>query len=396
MTRRGNRCVLLIGSDPAIEGALRRLTEGADRPLVVVARGEAEAWLTLERQRPDVVVAHSRSIGSVSRFIRGLRSLWRSAPPLLLLVVEPGGSAEEPGSAGPGPDCWVRTTADPEELHLRVKLLLRVGRLRAQVRAARREAAGTRTKAQHRLYRFIAMLIDLIDLAIPGAGDRGDRIARIGRCVAARFEVPRDYTFHFELAARLHEIGRLALRSIEPRNLDAGGGEKWRYALASHTILSGVDELRNAADLIAATYENWDGTGFPRHLMRGQIPLRARILRVVIEFLEEVEVRGEEGVQQILQDMSELGGTRYDPVVLLHLQAALSEISQTRLVDLGSRVGIDELKEGMVLAEDLYTCSGTKLLSRETVLTRTLVEAVRWRDRYDPVLRDPIILRRIA
>ena len=38
------------------------------------------------------------------------------------------------------------------------------------------------------------------------------------------------------------------------------------------------------AELIGGIFENWDGTGHPDRLRQGQIPLRSRILRILIDY----------------------------------------------------------------------------------------------------------------
>ncbi|MES1258952.1 MAG: hypothetical protein ABUL71_00050, partial [Gemmatimonadota bacterium] len=48
---------------------------------------------------------------------------------------------------------------------------------------------------------------------------------------------------------------------------------------------------------------------------------------------------------------------------------------------------VEELREGMILAGDMYTASGVKLLARDTVLSGALLELVQRRHLIDPIVR---------
>jgi hypothetical protein len=58
-------------------------------------------------------------------------------------------------------------------------------------------------------------------------------------------------------------------------------------------------------------------------------------------------------------------------------------------------VGIDQLEVGMVLASDLSTSSGVKLLARGTTLSRSMLDVITRRHLADPII-DGIWIRRTA
>jgi hypothetical protein len=85
--------------------------------------------------------------------------------------------------------------------------------------------------------------------------------------------------------------------------------------------------------------------------------------------------------------MSERAGTAYDPLVLVHLAAVVEGLQASGGAARSATIPISELREGMVLAEDLYTESGVKLLKRGTVLTAAALDTIRRRHRFEPILR---------
>ena len=179
--------------------------------------------------------------------------------------------------------------------------------------------------------------------------------------------MPAQFLPDLALAAQLHEIGMLTDRSTRP-GLAPAAQDNWRYTVVSKTVLDHVEELRGAAMLIEAVRENWDGSGFPGRLQQGQIPFRSRILHVLIDFYAELDRGGIEGAPSPRADavtrLANHGGTWYDPVVISQLDASVT--GGADIADAPPRLAlpVGELVAGMVLAEDLCTSSGMKLLAR--------------------------------
>jgi hypothetical protein len=212
--------------------------------------------------------------------------------------------------------------------------------------------------------------------------------------LAERLDIPVGLRGDLELAARLHELGRMVARDGE-RKYGVGGPpcEPWQHALLACSVLKQVDAFTGAAEVIGGIHENWDGTGFPEHRLQGQIPLRCRILRVLIDFFAALDGPGQPTPAAVLAVLTEHAGTRYDPMVVVHFQAMLGEgpsgdMRGPRLV-----VPVTELRVGMVLASDLYTDSGIKLLAQNTRLTPAALETILRRHRQEPIRQGVAVLR---
>ena len=166
-----------------------------------------------------------------------------------------------------------------------------------------------------------------------------------------------------------------------------GEEHDWQYARFTKSVLEQLDGLAGAADLVGSIYENWDGTGVPHHLSRGQIPLRCRILRVLIDLTGAFDAHENLSPEEVLDLLGERCGTLYDPVVFGHARQFV--LNQQEAAE-GYRdcvsMPVTDLRPGMVLAEDLYTDSGIKLLARDTPLTPGALEAILRRHRFDPIV----------
>src|SRR5258705_436785 len=86
-----------------------------------------------------------------------------------------------------------------------------------------------------RFDQLLTLLVHLVDLSVPGAAARGAEIARLAARMAERFDIPPVLRGDLEVAARLHEIGKVVLN----RELSDGDGpedviegDAWRYGVA--------------------------------------------------------------------------------------------------------------------------------------------------------------------
>jgi response regulator RpfG family c-di-GMP phosphodiesterase len=241
------------------------------------------------------------------------------------------------------------------------------------------------------IQQVVPLLVRLIDLMVPGAAERGTRAAALAAAVAERFGVPERLMPDQDLAARLHEVGRVAARESSAGREHCD--DPRHYVVFSRALLAQVDALQGAAELVAAMHESWDGSGFPGHLQSGQIPLRSRILRVVVDFLRGVEEAGEAAADEVLAGLREHSGTLYDPVVLVHLGAVLDQADAGNDAESRTVLPVSALRAGMVLAEDLSTDGGLKLLARDTLLTPPLLEMIQRRHQLEPIVQGAAVRR---
>jgi HD-GYP domain-containing protein (c-di-GMP phosphodiesterase class II) len=90
---------------------------------------------------------------------------------------------------------------------------------------------------------------------------------------------------HIRRGALLHDIGKLGVPDyilLKPGKLT---DEEWeimrRHPAYAHEMLLPITYLEPALDIPYCHHEKWDGSGYPRGLKGGQIPLPARIFAVV-------------------------------------------------------------------------------------------------------------------
>lgn len=360
---------------------LRSLLETLGGRVVPVTAAE-QLVLRLEEERPDVVVL---PLAQLSPVIEHALPRERHACAFV-------------GLAGPTPKpCpegfdLVLETLDAPDLSERLRMVLLLGRARREAHEAGREVSRLREATSAQVQRLSGFMLTILDRALPGTTERSTQWAELAMQVAERFTIPDDMLPGLQLASRLREVGRLALPTV---GVGTPGDPAWEWSItqAATSLLEPFPELAQAVELLTGMHENWDGTGQPGHLMSGQIPMRSRILRATHDYLLARWAPQPMPPSVILERMAEHSGTRYDPLVIVHLRTAIESANSP--VTAGHRLylPVPELKVGMVLAEDLYTDSGIKLLSRGTTLSTAALDVIVRRHGQEPMYRGVAIRR---
>lgn len=103
--------------------------------------------------------------------------------------------------------------------------------------------------------------------------------------VAREMKLDHNFCHDIEIAGLLHDIGKLRISNyIYGRNKDAMKIEEMGYlrmhATLGFAILKEQGYPEEICKMVLYHHENYDGSGYPFNLMREDIPLGARILRV--------------------------------------------------------------------------------------------------------------------
>jgi len=152
-------------------------------------------------------------------------------------------------------------------------------------------------------------------------------VAALAVVVARRLLLADDRVARVELAAELHDIGKVAASDALLRHSAAQMGAEDVGLLRDHPLIGSrmlaSDDLRDIVPAVAAHHESWDGSGFPRGLSGEEIPLEARII-AVCDTYDRICRAHNEG--EALAVLGQERGRRFDPVVVDEFFYALSEI----------------------------------------------------------------------
>ena len=152
----------------------------------------------------------------------------------------------------------------------------------------------------------------------------------------------------------------------------------------AYDLLDQIPRLEQVAEIIYYQEKGFDGSGIPFDQRQGEaIPLGARILKAVLDF-DILTTRGESRGKVLLQLRNDKG--LYDPLILDAFEKVLGAEAKFELKSLA----VSQLKEKMILAEDLYSLnSSKKILAKGHELTSTFLEhLIKYQDLFG--LKEPV------
>lgn len=125
----------------------------------------------------------------------------------------------------------------------------------------------------------------LLDLKDISTGVHSTRLAEWAIRVARKMSIPEDHSYQVEVAALLHDIGKIGVPdAILKKNGPLTPEERViinRHPEYSWSILRLFPGLEEASLYALHHHENVDGTGYPAGLKGTDIPLVSRIISVI-------------------------------------------------------------------------------------------------------------------
>jgi diguanylate cyclase (GGDEF)-like protein/putative nucleotidyltransferase with HDIG domain len=159
------------------------------------------------------------------------------------------------------------------------------------------------------------------------------RVARTAAAVARSMQLSPEDVSEIEYAAALHDIGKIGVADSILRKAASLDQDEWkemrRHSELGYQILKGIDFFQNAAEIVYAHHEHFDGTGYPRGLVADEIPLGARVFAVVDAYDAMTSRRPYRDAmprEAALIEIASHTGTQFDPKVV---QAFLEVIRQS-------------------------------------------------------------------
>ncbi|HUI09968.1 MAG TPA: HD domain-containing phosphohydrolase [Bacteroidota bacterium] len=382
--------ILLADDEPSPREFMARLLEGETGYTVLSAGSGEEAIRLAGEFRPAVVITDLYMPGTGGL---GLCRHIRATPELegtMVMMLSAGHSVSERIEAfEAGADEYVVKPVNGDELISRVRALLRVRILRDELERDNRELERLNAVLSENLAALVRLLVHIISLRVPDAGTRSERAGAMARWMGERLGVPAPSLEMLEMAARIHEIGKGTLPDgllrKQPSGLTVEERETLaRFPLFGESIVAAVPQLREGGLYIRHQLENYDGSGLPDRLMRDEIPMPSRILRA-INLIEQLSADPSLAPADITLRVREAQGTLLSPRVAQVAAEYLAVIADPHWLEGKRQIQVEEMREGMVIANDLCTANGVKLVAAGTKLSARQVERILAHNFSDPI-----------
>jgi len=169
----------------------------------------------------------------------------------------------------------------------------------------------------HLAFEKIAKIVSSRD---PYTGIHSEEVAELAVKLAKVLNLPEKEIARIETAARVHDLGKIAVPDailLKPGPLTE---EEWKvmkqHPVVSAEILSGLEIYKDCVDIIRHEHEHWDGSGYPDGLKGEEIPLGSRIIAVADVWhalLSDRPYRKAYTKEEARKIMQEMAGKTLDP-----------------------------------------------------------------------------------
>lgn len=223
----------------------------------------------------------------------------------------------------------------------------------------------------------IKLLVDILSLTNPAAFSRANRITQLVVQLATHLQLPN--IWRFKLAALLSQIGYISLPHpiIEKLNTHSPLSESEQRIFAEHPavgyqLLVNIPRLDMIAQIIAGQQQPYLHPVSPHHLNsdKDMIALGSQLLRLALDY----DIQVSRGITKKLAiAMLYSRADSYNP----HLLEALTNLNKEAENEAIKGVKVDELKIGMVIAQDVWSKTQVLLVHKGEEVTLPMLIRLR-------------------
>ncbi len=250
------------------------------------------------------------------------------------------------------------------------------GSLEEKVKERTEKLQQTTRKVGKNFREALTLITSLIEMQDGSKANYTDMVANASVSIATALELDVKEIEQIRIAALLHNVGKFSLQeAIRKKPRDKLTGTKLEtfrnHPLQGELVLSGMTGLKSVSLLVRSHQEYLNGSGYPDKLKGDAIPMGSRIICVTSDFhklesnLLAQEVFGPEAAMKYLNEMS---GKLYDARVVELFEKYFNEHLQNYRSYL-SQLTLDDLQEGMILADNLVSPTGLSLLTKDSVIS---------------------------
>ncbi|MEK7879419.1 MAG: HD domain-containing phosphohydrolase, partial [candidate division NC10 bacterium] len=275
--------------------------------------------------------------------------------------------------------------------------------LENKVQERTKEISGLHQRMEQSFLATVRVLAELAELHSTVIGSHAKRVAALPKDVAERMDISGKELFLMEIAATLHDVGKVALPPEILNKPEASLSRTETEALRRHAaqgemIVAMVPDMAEAAKIIRHHHEQFDGGGYPDRLKRQAIPLGSRVIAAVDAYDKALNARAHfesATPEKALQFVRSKCPEKFDPDVVAAIAECLGD-SQLAWGE-GTEVEVrpKDLQAGMVLSREMRTARGLLLLPKDSALTQEHLARIQNYQTSDPVAGNIYVYRKV-
>ena len=387
--------ILIVDNDENVRKIFVRFFSRYPGFEVYEASNGEEAALRSRNLEPDLILS-DHQIPQVDglELCRRVRSMPETRAAIFLFLTHQKDEQFKVEAFTCGADDCIEKTTPPIILTHKIQAFIRIKQLQNELLAEKRIIAETNRKLERNFKELTQILLKIIDVRVPGAADRARAARESARFVCGKMGIGEEETDRILFGAQLHEIGKIGLPDTIADKAKSNMVMNDRTIYNQHPVIgslivSTISGYKTASDAIYHQYENFDGSGTPDGLLGNEIPRGARIIRGIV--LQSDLCRSGSGRDDILHEIRQSANRILDPLVASSLVEYIVE-NDREFARNKCKISLEDLKPGMVIAEDIYGSSGVKLLPKNVRIQDRMIEVLTERNEVDPIIGGVYVL----
>lgn len=166
-------------------------------------------------------------------------------------------------------------------------------------------------------------LVSALDLREHNTRLHSQRVREYTELLAVEYGVAGKMLREIEFGALLHDVGKIAVPDailLKPGRLtDDEWREMRKHPEAGYRIVKRIGFLKEAAEIVCAHHERYDGKGYPRGLKGDEIPLGARLFAVADVYdalTSQRHYKPPLSHEETADEIRRQAGSQFDPAVV--------------------------------------------------------------------------------
>ncbi len=319
--------VLVAEDDAANRALLSRLLERAGYRSIAVADGR-DAIRAAVDEAPDLILLDVGLPGLNGLDVcRRLRADPRTVALPIILVTGQTASRDVVAGLDAGADDFVRKPYDEAELMARVRSVMRLARVTAEMVGA---------------HGVIAALANAVEAKDSTTELHCQRLAGLAHQLGMSAGLEPASLKGLVFGALLHDIGKIGVSDAILNKPGPLSREEWAemrlHPLIGERICEPLATASQFSSIVRHHHERWDGAGYPDGLRGELIPMGARIVGLVDAFdaiIHERPYRAARSIEEAVEELRREAGAQFDPdLVRLFLPLVEQEAQAIRTPNL--------------------------------------------------------------
>ena len=246
----------------------------------------------------------------------------------------------------------------------------------------------------------VGILNKMLELHFPTAGSHSVRVSSASEFIAIQMSMTLGEIADIRTAALLHDIGKISVpqKVLQKDPSQLTSAEKTlikQHPVIASGLLEEITFLEKIRAIIRHHHENYDGTGWPDRISRDNIPIGSRIISVTDTYDKIIYLPAASSISAkrdfAITHLRNNAGKLFDPAVVdIFLEFLdVKDMVDSQIMEVPVPFG--SLKDGMVLARDLYTSDNILVFPKDTKLGSAEIQRIAGFNDASPIINPAIV-----